>query len=423
MSVTAVIGGQWGDEGKGKIVDLLAEKVRIVARFSGGTNAGHTVINPMGEFKMHLIPSGMFYPHTTCIIGNGVVVDLKVLLEEMDVLKSHNIDIKQLLISDRANLIMPYHSLLDGLEEETRGSQAIGTTKRGVGPAYTDKISRLGIRAGELLDNVVLEQRLKTVLEAKNRILSRAYNISPVSFGDLYAQLIDYGKKLKPHIVNIVPIIHQAINRKEAVLLEGAQGTLLDVDFGTYPYVTSSSPSIGGACTGLGISPRQIDNITGIFKAYITRVGGGPFPTELEDEIGKLIREKGREYGTTTGRPRRCGWFDVVAGKYSMLINGFTSIALTRLDVLDELETLKICKTYIFKGEYTTDFPSLVEHLAQCQPVYETLPGWKTPISNIRKFSDLPKEARNYVEKIESSLDCPVKIVSVGARREQTILR
>lgn len=423
MSVTAVIGGQWGDEGKGKIVDMLAEEAKVVARFSGGTNAGHTVINPLGEFRMHLIPSGIFYPHTTCIIGNGVVVDLKVLIEEMKQLQAINIDISRLLISDRANLIMPYHILLDGLEEEARGTQAIGTTKRGVGPAYSDKISRLGIRTGELLDSAIFSQRLRAVLNSKNRIISNIFHLTALSFEEIYSQFIEYGEILKSHIADVVPIIHGAIQKKENVLLEGAQGTLLDIDFGTYPYVTSSSPSIGGACTGLGISPLQIQNIIGVFKAYITRVGGGPFPTELKDEIGEAIRKKGREYGTTTGRPRRCGWLDVVAGKYSMLINGFTAIALTRLDVLDDLETIKIGHSYILDGKQTTDFPSITEHLAKCQPVYETLPGWMTPISAARKFSELPKAAQHYVERIEELLNCPVKIVSVGARREQTILR
>lgn len=423
MSVTAVIGGQWGDEGKGKIVDMLAEEAKVVARFSGGTNAGHTVINPLGEFRMHLIPSGIFYPHTTCIIGNGVVVDLKVLIEEMKQLQAINIDISRLLISNRANLIMPYHILLDGLEEETRGTQAIGTTKRGVGPAYSDKISRLGIRTGELLDSAIFSQRLRAVLNSKNRIISNIFHLTALSFEEIYSQFIEYGEILKSHIADVVPIIHGAIQKKENVLLEGAQGTLLDIDFGTYPYVTSSSPSIGGACTGLGISPLQIQNIIGVFKAYITRVGGGPFPTELKDAIGEAIRKKGREYGTTTGRPRRCGWLDVVAGKYSMLINGFTAIALTRLDVLDDLETIKIGHSYILDGKQTTDFPSITEHLAKCQPVYETLPGWMTPISAARKFSELPKAAQHYVERIEELLNCPVKIVSVGARREQTILR
>lgn len=423
MSVTAVIGGQWGDEGKGKIVDMLAEEAKVVARFSGGTNAGHTVINPLGEFRMHLIPSGIFYPHTTCIIGNGVVVDLKVLIEEMKQLQAINIDISRLLISNRANLIMPYHILLDGLEEETRGTQAIGTTKRGVGPAYSDKISRLGIRTGELLDSAIFSQRLRAVLNSKNRIISNIFHLTALSFEEIYSQFIEYGEILKSHIADVVPIIHGAIQKKENVLLEGAQGTLLDIDFGTYPYVTSSSPSIGGACTGLGISPLQIQNIIGVFKAYITRVGGGPFPTELKDAIGEAIRKKGREYGTTTGRPRRCGWLDVVAGKYSMLINGFTAIALTRLDVLDDLETIKIGHSYILDGKQTTDFPSITEYLAKCQPVYETLPGWMTPISAARKFSELPKAARHYVERIEELLNCPVKIVSVGARREQTILR
>jgi len=337
MPVIAVIGGQWGDEGKGKVVDLLAQKARVVARFSGGDNAGHTVVNPYGKFRLHLVPSGIFSPDTICIIGNGVVINPPVLINEIDELNQHGVDTTRLFISDRAHLIMPYHILLDGLEEESRGGKAIGTTRKGVGPAFTDKAARLGIRSGDLLDKEALLERLRFILDHKNDVLTKIYGVSPLSLDDIYRQYCQYGELLAPYIRETAIMLEEVLNRDELVLLEGAQGTLLDPDFGTYPYTTSSSPLAGGGCLGAGLSPNRISRILGVFKAYCTRVGGGPMPTELKDETGNLIRERGQEYGTTTGRPRRCGWFDAVAARFSTRINGFTDVVITRLDILDTL--------------------------------------------------------------------------------------
>ena len=422
MPVIAIVGAQWGDEGKGKIVDLLAERAHVVVRFSGGSNAGHTVVNPCGEFKMHLIPSGIFHPEVTCIISNGVVIDPAVLLEEVEALKGRDIAVDRLFLSDRAHLIMPYHLLLDALEEESRGSGAIGTTRRGIGPAYMDKAGRLGIRTGDLLERGSLLERRRLVLEQKNRILTRVYGAQPLVLEEIYEKYCRYGELLAPFIRETELMIHEAVERKEKVLLEGAQGTLLDVDFGTYPYVTSTTTMAGGACSGLGISPLKLDGIAGVFKAYTTRVGSGPMPTELLDEIGELIREHAHERGATTGRPRRCGWFDAVVGSFSARINGFSSFVLTRLDILSILPAIKICTAYRLKGKTLTSPPSSVEDLARCEPLYEELPGWQTDISAIRRFEDLPGEARTYVQRLEELLDCPASIISVGERREQTII-
>jgi len=421
MAVIAIIGGQWGDEGKGKIVDLLAGKASVVVRFSGGDNAGHTVINSYGEFRLHLVPSGIFYPKVTCIIGNGVVINPAVLLKEIDELQRNKIDTSRLLVSDRAHLIMPYHILLDGLEEERRGTKAIGTTRKGIGPSFADKIARLGIRTGDLLNKEAFLTRLSPILELKNAILTKVYGISPLSLEEVYEQYCGYAEKLAPFIRETDLILQDAVSKKETVLLEGAQGTLLDPDFGTYPYVTSSSPLAGGGSIGAGLSPTKIDHILGVFKAYVTRVGGGPMVTELKDETGALIRERAHEYGTTTGRPRRCGWFDAVAGRFSVRINGLTGIALTRLDVLDVFPAVKICTGYKVDGKALDHLPSNVAVLDKCEPIYEELPGWQVPTTEIRAFKKMPAEARRYVKRIEELLFCPVDIVSVGARREQTI--
>ncbi len=422
MPVIAVIGAQWGDEGKGKIVDLLAEKAHMVVRFSGGSNAGHTVVNPCGEFKMHLIPAGIFHREVTCIIGNGVVIDPAVFLEEIEALKSQDVSVDRLFVSDRAHLIMPYHLQLDALEEESRGSGAIGTTKRGIGPAYMDKVGRLGIRTGDLLERDAFLERLRLVLEQKNRILTRVYQAQPLVLEEIYEKYCHYGELLAPFIRETDLMVEEALERKQKVLLEGAQGTLLDVDFGTYPYVTSTTTMTGGACSGLGLSPLKLDGIAGVFKAYITRVGGGPMPTELLDETGELIREHAHERGATTGRPRRCGWFDAVVGRFSARVNGFSSFILTRLDILSILPSIKICTAYRHDGKTLTSPPSSVAMLARCEPLYEELPGWQTDISDIRRFEDLPGEARTYVERLEELLNCPVSIISVGERREQTIM-
>ena len=422
MPAVAIIGGQWGDEGKGKVVDLLAEKANMVARFSGGDNAGHTVVNPFGEFRMHLIPSGIFYPEVVCIIGNGVVINPAVLLEEIDQLQRRGLDSSRLFISDRAHLIMPYHILLDGLEEGSRGNGALGTTRKGVGPAFVDKTSRLGIRTCDLLDKNVLLERLRSVLDYKNAILTKVYGASPLALEEVYSQYCRYGELLAPFIRETDQMVHQALERGELVLLEGAQGTLLDPDFGTYPYVTSSSPLVGGGSIGLGLSPTEVKSILGVFKVYTTRVGSGPMPTELKDEIGSLIRERAHEYGTTTGRPRRCGWFDAVAARFSARISGFTGMALTRLDILDALPELKICLGYKLNGSTIDYFPSSVAILEKCQPVYEEMSGWQTDISQVRQFEQLPSQARRYVERLEELVSCPIDLISLGPRREQVIM-
>ena len=422
MAVIVIVGGQWGDEGKGKIIDLLAEKAKVVARFSGGDNAGHTVINPYGEFRLHLVPSGIFNPQATCIIGNGVVINPAVLLGEIDELRNHGVDTSRLFISDRAHLIMPYHTLLDSLEEERRNKGALGTTRRGIGPAFTDKVARLGIRAGDLLDKATFRGRLSAALEFKNIILTKVYQASPLSLEETYNQYCHYGEQLAPFIRETSSIIREAATKGEPVLLEGAQGALLDPDFGTYPYVTSSSPLAGAGCIGAGLGPRQIDRVVGVFKAYSTRVGAGPMPTELKDETGDFIREKAHEYGATTGRPRRCGWFDAMAGRFSAQINGLSDIALTHLDTYDGFPSIKICTAYKFNDEVLTSFPRDVAILEKCQPIYEELDGWQESISGIRNFENLPVGAHNYMSRLEDLLSCPISLVSVGPDRRQIIL-
>ncbi len=421
MPVIAIIGAQWGDEGKGKIVDLLAEKARVVVRFSGGDNAGHTVINHYGEFGLHLVPSGIFYPGVTCIIGNGVAINPAVLIGEMAQLNQKGVDTSGLFISDRAHLIMPYHILLDGLEEQSRGGKAIGTTRKGIGPAFTDKTARLGIRVGDLLDREAFLERLRPILEYKNTILTKIYGADPLSLDEIYRQYCQYGEHLAPLIRETTVMLARALDRNELVMLEGAQGTLLDPDFGTYPYTTSSSPLAGGGCLGAGLGPTRIDRVLGVFKAYCTRVGSGPMPTELLDATGGLIRERAHEYGTTTGRARRCGWFDGVAARFSTRVNGLTSIAITRLDVLDTLPHLKICVGYKLEGQTIDYFPGSITSLDRCQPIYEELPGWQSPTSDIRDYEKLPAQAKQYIARLEELTSCPVSIISVGARREETI--
>ncbi len=423
MPVIAVIGAQWGDEGKGKVIDLLAEKAGVVARFSGGDNAGHTVVNPYGEFRLHLVPSGIFYPQAVCIMGNGMVINPSVLIDEIDQLNQRGVDTSRLFISDRAHLVMPYHILLDGLEEESRAGKALGTTRKGIGPAFADKAARLGIRTGDLLDKEMLLERLRLILDYKNIILTKIYGVSPLSLDEVYSQYCQYGERLAPHIRETVIMLEEALSRGELVILEGAQGTLLDPDFGTYPYTTSSSPLAGGGCLGAGLSPTRISRILGVFKAYCTRVGAGPMPTELKDETGDLIRERGHEYGTTTGRARRCGWFDAIAARFSTRINGFTGAAITRLDILDTLPRLKICVGYKLDGGTIDYFPGNVAALERCQPICEELPGWQAPTSHIRQYEQLPPKARQYIARLEEVTSCPVNLISVGAEREQTILK
>jgi adenylosuccinate synthase len=422
MSVVAVIGAQWGDEGKGKIVDLLSEKADAVIRFSGGDNAGHTVINPNGEFKLHIVPSGIFYPRAICVIGNGVVINPGVLLGELDALKSRGVDVRNLHISDRAHLIMPWHILLDGLEEEKRGQGAIGTTKKGIGPAFADKTARRGIRTCDLLNPKTLKERLASILVSKNELLTKVYNVPSLDLESIFTEYSGYAARLAPHIKDTTSLVNDLISKGSNVVLEGAQGTMLDPDFGSYPFVTSSSPLAAGACIGSGINPRRIDRVVGIFKAYTTRVGGGPMPTELKDEVGEYIRQHAHEYGATTGRARRCGWFDAVVGRYSTELNGFTSGILTRLDVLDEMDAIKICVAYQMGDKIVDRFPADVEALENCTPVYEELPGWKASTTDIRDAKKLPLNARKYVKRIEDLIRCQFHIISIGPRREQSII-
>ena len=423
MPVAAVIGAQWGDEGKGKIVDMLAEKARYVVRFSGGDNAGHTVVNPHGEFKLRLTPSGIFYKNTTSIIGNGVAINPAVLNTEVDELNSRGIDTSKLLISDRAHLIMPYHIAIEGLEEKALGAKAIGTTLKGIGPAFADKVARTGIRAGDLLDKAVLRDRLTTALESRNKLLTRVYGAKALTFDEIYNQYCQYADRWASHICDTSAVLAAAIERKEPVLLEGAQGFLLDPDYGTYPFTTSSSPTASGACLGAGIAPNKITHILGVFKAFQTRVGAGPMPTELKDATGDAIRERGQEYGTVSGRARRCGWFDAVAARLSTRINGFNSIVITRLDILDGMPKLKICTGYKIDGKTIDNFPASVAMLEECEPVYEELAGWEKATSDARKFKALPPNAQRYVKRLEELTGCPASLISVGKHREQTIVR
>jgi len=422
MPAYAVIGGQWGDEGKGKIVDYLAEKVDSVLRYAGGNNAGHTVVNDKGEFKLHLVPSGIFWPNVSGVIGNGVVVDPDVLLGELAELQDRRVDCSRLYLSERAHVIMPYHVLLDHLEEKARGATALGTTGRGVGPAYMDKTGRMGIRVGELLERDSLGPRLKQMLAFKNALITKIYGAEALSLEDMLANCSVWGEQLRPYVQPTEQLVEDVLAQGKCILLEGAQGTLLDLDHGSYPYVTSSSPSIGGACTGLGLSPQAIAGVVGVFKAYSTRVGGGPMPTEMHGEAAEALREKAHEYGATTGRPRRVGWFDAVAGRYSQLINGFTSLVLTRLDILDGFPSVKICVGYEVAGTMLDRFPANTSLLARCQPIYEELPGWDQPTASATSISQLPARAVAYIRRIEELVRCKVHIISTGPRREETIL-
>lgn len=421
MPAYALIGAQWGDEGKGKVVDYLAANADWVVRSAGGNNAGHTVINDSGKFSLHLVPSGIFRTNVRCVIGNGVVVDPEMLLQEINGLSSASVDTTKIYLSDRAHLIMPYHVLLDQLEEQARGGSALGTTGRGVGPAYVDKVGRTGIRVGDLLEPTELAKRLEHVVKTKNEILTKVYNSQPVSLSEILEKCASWGEKLKPVITSTEILIQEALERQERVLMEGAQGSLLDLDHGTYPYVTSSSPSIGGGLTGLGFGPFDIKSVIGVFKAYSTRVGGGPMPTEMKDDKASVLRERAWEYGTTTGRARRIGWFDAVAGRYIQKINGFTSLVLTRLDVLDGIGPVKICVGYRADGIMINDFPASTSLLERCEPVFEELPGWDRPSAGATQFSQLPDGAAAYVKRLSELVGCPVDLISTGPHRDETI--
>ena len=422
MANVIVIGAQWGDEGKGKITDLLSRSANVVVRYQGGVNAGHTIVVKGQTFKLHLIPSGILYPETECIIGCGTVIDPKVLIEELDQLESFNISTRNLLISETAHVTMPYHRLLDTAAEERRGSYKIGTTGRGIGPTYADKSERTGIRILDLMDEKSLREQLEWTINYKNVILEKLYNVPPLDPKEVIEQYLGYAERLRPHVVDTALKIYDAIKRRRNILFEGAQGTLLDLDHGTYPYVTSSNPVAGGACVGTGVGPTMIDRVIGVAKAYTTRVGEGPFPTETDGKIGELLCDRGAEFGTTTGRKRRCGWFDAVIGRYAVRINGMDCLAITKLDVLDELEEIQVCVAYEIDGQRCDDFPSSSRRFAKMRPIYKTLPGWKQSTADCRSLEDLPRQALDYLKFLAELMEVPIAIVSLGASRDQTII-
>jgi adenylosuccinate synthase len=416
----AVLGAQWGDEGKGKIVDLLTSHFSIVARYQGGHNAGHTVYVNRAKFILRLIPSGILHPGITCVIGNGVVVDPNALFAEVDELARNGIDVgNRVLISDKAHVILPYHRDLDLLSEARRGERKIGTTSRGIGPAYEDKIARRGIRVGDLTDPKGLEENVRDNVTARNRLV----HDTTMDWKVVLDELLKHAERLRPMIRDVSALLTDAMRAGKSIMFEGAQGTLLDIDHGTYPYVTSSNASIGGICTGLGVPPRAIGRVLGVVKAYTTRVGEGPFPTELAGEMGNRLRESGSEYGAVTGRPRRCGWYDAVAVRYAARINGLDGLALTKLDVLDGLERIEICTSYKCGGRTLTEFPSDVGQLAACEPVYESMPGWNAPTAGVRSFDKLPEAARKYIARLEEVSGVRAAIVSTGSERDDTIVR
>ncbi len=428
MSITVILGAQWGDEGKGKITDMLAAEADLVARVGGGDNAGHTITVGTERFALHLIPSGILYPRVTCLLGGGMVINPRTLLGEMDGLAARGVDTSpaRLKLCGRAHLIMPYHIALDGAAEVARGGSALGTTRRGIGPAYTDKAARSGIRVQELLHSPeVLAERVREQVTAKNVLLTKIYDLPPLQIESIVNEYLAYAERLTPHITNGSEDIAAALRTRKHILAEGAQGTLLDLDHGSYPFVTSSCPTIGGVILGLGVGPQHIERVIGVVKAYQTRVGAGPMPTELTGELGDQLRGTGAhpwdEFGTTTGRPRRCGWLDAVALRYAVQVNGLTEMAITKLDVLSRFDTLRICVSYELDGQRVENFATDLAVLARCQPVYETLPGWNMDITHARTFGDLPEQARQYVARMEEVLGIPAACISVGPGRDQTI--
>ena len=422
MSVSIIVGAQWGDEGKGKIVDLLSEQADVVARYQGGANAGHTIVFGGRKFVLHLIPSGILHPQTACVIGNGVVIDPVALMEEIRMLESMGIEVAgRLHISHKAHLIMPYHKMMDAARE--RGAGSIGTTGRGIGPAYYDKALRTGIRIVDLLDRDILREKIRVNLDEKNRILQSLYGAEPLDVEAMIEEYVAFDTDIDPYITDTTVLLNNAIADKKNILAEGAQGALLDLDHGTYPFVTSSNPTSGGACTGLGIPPTSIDSVMGVVKAYSTRVGNGPFPTELLDETGELLRREGHEFGATTGRSRRCGWLDVPALRYSIMVNGISEIALTKLDVLGVLDEIKVCTGYEVDGKPVKSFPADVSTLSRVTCTYETFPGWKTSLEGVRSFDALPAAAQHYVASIEKLLDARISWVSTSPAREDTFRR
>ena len=423
MAGILVCGAQWGDEGKGRFVDFLAKDADMVIRFQGGNNAGHTVINEGVTYKLHLIPSGILYGDKPCIIGNGVVVDPKALLEEIDGLVSAGIKTDQLFLSDRAHVLMPYHRELDAMKEEALGDNKIGTTQKGIGPCYTDKTSRLGIRFCDMLDDARFEELTRQRTQEKNELITKIYGKEALDAEAIITEYKGYAERLKPYIADTSKMVFDAYKGDKTLLFEGAQGMLLDLDYGTYPYVTSSHPTSGGVASGVGIGPAALTEVVGVVKSYTTRVGAGPFTTELTCETGDMIREKGHEYGTTTGRPRRCGWLDLVIIEFAARINGITSIALSRMDTLGGIDKVKVCIGYEFNGEVIRNYPASLKDLEACKPVYKEFEGWDENLSHIRKFEDLPKAAQEYINFIEEFLGVPVDMIGVGASREECILR
>lgn len=421
MSTVVVVGTQWGDEGKGKITDFLAEKAEVVARYQGGNNAGHTIVFGGTKYKLHMIPSGIFYRDKVCVLGNGMVVHPQALVQELDYLKEHQVDTSNLRISDRAHVIMPYHLRLDKAEESAKGNRKIGTTGKGIGPAYMDKAARSGIRISDLLDPKLFATKLKRILDEKNRLFERYYQIEGFTFEEIYEPYLEAAERFKEYVTDTSVVLNNVIDQGRRVLFEGAQGVMLDIDQGTYPFVTSSNPVAGGVCIGSGVGPTKIHQVVGVAKAYTTRVGDGPFPTELDNEVGHQIREVGREYGTTTGRPRRVGWFDSVVVRHARRVSGITGLSLNSIDVLTGLDTLKICTSYQVDGQVIENYPANLDLLAKCEPVYEELPGWKEDITGVRNFQDLPLAAQHYVERITQLTGIPLTIFSVGPGRNQTI--
>ena len=420
MSSVVVVGTQWGDEGKGKITDFLSENAEVIARYQGGDNAGHTIVIEGTKYKLHLIPSGIFYPEKVSVIGNGVVVNPKSLVKELAYLHDAGITTDNLRISDRAHVILPYHIKLDQLQEDSKGDNKIGTTIKGIGPAYMDKAARVGIRIADLLDKEIFAERLKINLEQKNREFTKMYEVDPVDFQDIFEEYYDYGQQIKKYVTDTSVILNDALDAGKRVLFEGAQGVMLDIDQGTYPYVTSSNPVAGGVTIGSGVGPSKITKVVGVCKAYTSRVGDGPFPTELNDEIGHQIREVGHEYGTTTGRPRRVGWFDSVVMRHSRRVSGLTNLSLNSIDVLTGLDEVKICVAYDLDGERIDYYPASLETLQRCTPIYETLPGWSEDITGVRHLDDLPETAKNYVRRVSELVGVKISTFSVGPGRDQT---
>ena len=422
MSTVVVLGTQWGDEGKGKIVDNLAVQAGVVVRYQGGNNAGHTVVANNVEFKLNLLPSGILYPGKTCIIGNGVVIDPQHLLKEINGMKAKGIDTSGLKVSNRAHVIMPYHRILDAADEEQRGDRKIGTTKRGVGPCYVDKNARTGIRIVDLMEPEEFASKLKQALKDKNLVLKKIYGVEELDYDQILKEYLGYAEELRPYVTDTLFVLHDAIRRGERILFEGAQATMLDLDYGNYPYVTSSHPVAGGISVGAGIGPAAINKVIGVVKAYTSKVGEGPLVTELHDEIGVKIREIGHEYGTTTGRPRRIGWLDAFVVKYAAMLSGINCLAITRLDILDTLKTIKMCVGYKHNGKLINEYPASLNVLAEIEPVYEELPGWEQDITGIRKYDELPVNARKYIERLSEVAGVRLGIISVGPGREQTIV-